>query len=1122
MLCPQCQAENRDEARFCGDCGAKLERLCPSCGNGNPPANKFCDSCGSSLQDASADPTSPRQYASPETYTPDHLAERILTSKTSLEGERKQVTVLFADLKGSMELLGDRDPEDARALLDAVLTRMMEAVHRFEGTVNQVMGDGIMALFGAPLALEDHALRACYAALAIQNSMQAFAEEARREHGVDVQARVGMNSGEVVVRTIGSDLKMDYTAVGQTTNLAARMEQFAPSGSIRMTAETLRFAEGFVQVESLGPVPIKGMSEAVEVYELNGAASGRTRFQATAAGGLSRFVGRTSELEGLESALHKAGEGQGQLFATVAEAGVGKSRLYWEFIRSPRTKEWLVVESGSVSYGKATAYKPVIDLLKAYFSIEDTDDHRRTREKVTGKILTLDESLTSVISPVLSLLEVPIEDEGWTSLDPSQKRLRILDGVKGLMLREAKVQPLSLVFEDLHWIDTETQALLDSLVESLPGASVLLLVNYRPEYEHGWANKTYYTRLTLDPLTSKGAEELLGAILGGDSALDPLKGLLIERTQGNPFYLEESVQTLIESGALTGGPGAYRLTGEVSEIEVPSTVQAILAARIDRLPPEDKRLLQTASVIGTHVPYPLLSAIAETNEEELQRGLSALQASEFLYETNLFPEREYTFKHALTHEVTYGGLVQERKRVLHAAITEAIEEQAGYRLDEHIERLAHHAYEGEVWEKAVSYLHQTGERAMSRAVFGDALRHSENSLKAIEHLPRNRKSMEQAVDAHMRIWGAYNTFDWGKGIEHVYQAEALAEELGDNRRRGHILATTCAFLIRTGNHENSIEVGRRALAIAESSDDVGSRASARFYLGAGFQRLGQFEQTIELYETSIESLKGDLLYETFGTHTVTSVMTILFYSECLNEKGRYSESIKYAEEAIRISEKANHPYAMSQALIAASRIPLHRGIIDQAIEAGEKSLKWGESHNFGTHYMRSQPILGLAYALVGRIGEAIPLIMEGIERGEVSGLREEHSRRVSYLGEACLIGGKLNDAGQAGFQALDLARKHKERPFEAWALRLLGDIHSHPDALDPEKAEENYRQALALAEELGMRPLIAHCRKGLGALYGRTGQDEKAHAELTAAMDMYRDMEMTFWLEKAEAAMAEA
>ena len=491
----------------------------------------------------------------PHAYTPPHLAEKILTSKAALEGERKQVTVLFADLKGSMELLADRDPEEARQLLDPVLERMMAAVHRYEGTVNQVMGDGIMALFGAPIAHEDHAVRACYAALAMQEAIRRYSEEVRRGHGLEVQIRVGLNSGEVVVRAIGNDLHMDYSAIGQTTHLAARMEQLAPPGSIRLTAETLRLAEGWVQVTPLGPVPVKGLPAPVEVCELVGAGPARTRLQAFAARGLTPFVGRQAELAALHQALEQAGAGHGQVVAVIGEPGVGKTRLFHEFTHASRTQGWLLLESSSTSYGKATPYLPVIDLLKAYFQIEDRDDGRRMREKLTGRLLTLDPALGPTLPAFLALLEVPVEDPHWQALDPSQRRQRTLDALKRLLLRESQVQPLLLVFENLHWIDAETQAFLDGLVESLPAARLLLLVNYRPEYQHGWGQKTYYTQLRLDPLPPASAEALLQSLLGDDAGLEPLKQRLIERTQGNPFFLEESVRTLVETQVLVGDPG---------------------------------------------------------------------------------------------------------------------------------------------------------------------------------------------------------------------------------------------------------------------------------------------------------------------------------------------------------------------------------------------------------------------------------------------------------------------------------------------------------------------------------------------------------------------------------------
>ena len=712
---------------------------------------------------AAVPPPTTSHAQEPLAYTPSYLAEKILTSRSALEGERKQVTVLFADLKGSMELLADRDPEEARQLLDPVLERMMAAVHRYEGTVNQVMGDGIMALFGAPIAHEDHAMRACYAALAMQAAIRTYAEDARRAHGITVQMRVGLNSGEVVVRAIGNDLHMDYSAVGQTTHLAARMEQLATPGSILLTADTLRLVEGLVQVTALGPIPVKGLPEPVEVFELVGASTLRGRFQARAAGGLTRFVGRETELAALVQALERARAGHGQVVAVVGEAGVGKSRLVYECVQAHQLQGWRVLESASVSYGKATPYFPVIDLLRRYTHVEERDDVRTIRAKVTGQVLTLDETLQETIPALLSLLDALPEDSPFRTLDPPQRRQRTLEALKRVLLRESQVQPLLLVFEDLHWIDSETQALLESLVESLPTVRLLLLVNYRPEYQHGWGSKTYYTQLRLDPLPPASAEALLRALLGDDPSLAPLIRLLIARTEGNPFFLEESVRTLVETGVLVGARGAYRLAQALPTIQVPATVQAVLAARIDRLPPEEKRLLQTAAVIGTEVPLPLLQAIAELPEEALHRGLAHLQAAEFLYETRLFPEHEYTFKHALTHEVAYGSLLQERRRVLHARIVEALEALAGDRVAEQVERLAHHALRGEVWDKALVYCRQAGEKAVARSAYREAVGYFEQALSALAHLPEQRDTREQAIDLRLALRSAlFPSGDYGR------------------------------------------------------------------------------------------------------------------------------------------------------------------------------------------------------------------------------------------------------------------------------------------------------------------------------------------------------------------------
>jgi predicted ATPase len=462
----------------------------------------------------------------------------------------------------------------------------------------------------------------------------------------------------------------------------------------------------------------------------------------------------------------------------MGEAGVGKSRLAWEFTRSHRTHGWLTLESGSVSYGKATPYLPVIELLKAYCRIQERDEPREIRERVAGKLLMLDRALEPLLTPLLALLDVPLEDAAWAALDPPQRRQRILDAIKRLLLRESQVQPLLLLFEDLHWIDAETQALLDGLIESLPTARLLLLVNYRPEYQHAWGGKTYYLQLRLDPLPADSAEALLRALLGEDRTLAPLTRMLIERTEANPFFLEESVQTLVETRLLVGERGAYRLVRTPEALQIPATAQAILAARIDRLPPEEKRLLQAASVIGKDVPFPLLQAIAEPPEDSLRQGLRHLQGAEFLYETSLFPDLEYTFKHALTYEVAYGTLLQERRKALHARIVGAIERLYPGRLTEHIERLAHHPFRGDLWEKGVTYLRQAGAKALARWANPEALAYFEQALAALNHLPETRETREQAIDVRCDLRGAlFALAEFGSIDKYLQEAETFAEPL---------------------------------------------------------------------------------------------------------------------------------------------------------------------------------------------------------------------------------------------------------------------------------------------------------------------------------------------------------
>jgi tetratricopeptide (TPR) repeat protein len=915
---------------------------------------------------------------------------------------------------------------------------------------------------------------------------------------------------------------MDYTAVGQTTHLAARMEQLADPGSILLTPDTLALAEGFVQVKSLGPMAVKGLLDPVEVYELTGVSVVRSRLQAAAIRGLSRFVGRAAEVEHLRRALEQAGQGQGQIAAVVGEPGVGKSRLVFELIHSHRVEGWLVLEAGSVSYGKATSYLPVIDLLKGYFRVGDRDTHRDIREKVTGKILTLDRGLEPILPALLTLLDVPAEDPQWQGLDPPQRRQRTLDAVKRLLLRQSQVQPLLVVFEDLHWVDSETQALFENLVESLPTARLLLLVNYRPEYRHNWGNKTYYTQLRLDGLPPEGARELLEALLGSTAALRPLKEVLTARTGGNPLFLEESVRTLVETGALVGARGGYGLAKPLGDIHVPATVQAILAARIDRLPPQEKQLLQCAAVVGKDVPYVLLAAVAAEPEERLRTLLAHLQAAEFLYETSLFPDLEYTFKHALTHEVAYGGLLHDIRRKLHAAVVGAMEHRYAGRLSEHAERLAHHAVRGEAWEKAVTHLWQAGRNARARSAYRQAVAFLEQAVETLTRLPDTAENAALGIDLICRDLSDPLVIlaETQRLLEHLREAARLAEKFGDRARLANVLARTLAPLCADGQYDRAVEIGARALALAKEVGDarlnalVGMELSSVHFI-RGDTRLAETLLTRALL--ALDSLPA-------GTGDPDSVWLRRRILEnlvrVLSTTGRYQEAVWRGEEALRMAEDLGHSAPIAWTLGRLGRVYCCRGDVNRAVDLSTRSLALARERGVHNVIQWSSASLGVAYTLDGRTTEAVARLEEAVAAGESTSSLDPYT--LVSLGQAYLSAGRSEEASRCAREALDMCRQQTRRDAEADALRLIGDLAARREPPASEEAMAHYRQALALADELGMHPIVAHCHLGLGKLYRRTGKQDLAREHLTIATTMYREMDMRFWLEQAEAELRES
>jgi tetratricopeptide (TPR) repeat protein len=803
--------------------------------------------------------------------------------------------------------------------------------------------------------------------------------------------------------------------------------------------------------------------------------------------------------------------------AIVGEPGVGKSRLVWEVTHSHRTHGWLILQAGSVSYGKATPYLPVVDLLKGYCQIADRDEPRAIREKVTGKLLTLDRALEPALPAFLALLDVPGENRRWEALDPPARRQQTIEALRRLLLRESQAQPLLVVFEDLHWIDAETQAVLDRLVESLPTARLLLLVNYRPEYRHSWGGKTYYRQLRLDPLAPENATALLETLLGGDIGLEPLKRLLLTRTEGNPLFLEESVRSLVDEGVLAGERGVYRLVKTLESIHVPATVQAILAARIDRLPAEDKDLLQTAAVIGTDVPIAVLTGVAGGPADALADGLARLQAAELLYETRLFPDVEYTFKHALTHEVAYGTLLQERRRGLHTRAIAAIEGLYPERLTEHVERLAHHALRGEVWAKAVRYLRQAGTKMLERSAYREVVAAYEQAFDALRHLPESPERTEQAIDLHLDAGGALMGMGrQAESTDHVHEAAALAEAPGGERRRGRILAELADRAWNAGEPDRALELGQRALALAH--DDVSLQTWVSQRLGMVWQTKGDYRQAVKRLNRTTEALQGDRLYQRMSTGTLASVFARERLAWCLAELGEFVEAMARAEEAGRIAREVDH----SRSLVFADRslglVLLRRGDVGQAIRPLELAVELCRGIPAQNIFDATAAHLGYAYALAGRLPEGVALLEEAVADPAVTGAAN-HPLFLAYLGEAHLLAGRPDDALAVARRALDLAHRQKERGSEAWVLRLLGEIAAHADPPDVESTQASYTQALARADELGMRPLAAHCHLGLGSVRRLTGDRARAREHLTTASTMYSEMGMSEWRARANAAL---
>jgi len=1094
MRCSSCSTDNPPDMKFCGNCGRALKNRCAQCGFENQPQFKFCGECGAPLGASATATTATQSSASPirvaETPAPENI-----------EGERKTVTALFADIKGSTELMEDLDPEEARAIIDPALRLMIDAAHRYDGHVVQSTGDGIFAIFGAPVAHEDHPQRALYAALRMQEELKRYSAKVVADGSSPIQGRVGINTGEVVVRSIQTGAgQVEYTPIGHTTNLASRMQTAAPVGSIAVSENTRRLCEGYFILKPLGATRVKGVSEPVNVYEVTGLGPLRTRLQRSAGRGLTKFVGREREMEAMRAAADRATSGHGQIVAAMAEAGTGKSRLFFEF-KATHQSGWMVLETFSVSHGKASAYLPVLDLLHAYFKIAGGDDERTRREKVAGKITILDRSLEDTLPYLFSLLGIVEGEDPLAQMDGQLKKRRTLEAIKRIVLRESLNQPLMVMFEDLHWIDEATQEFLNLLADSLGTAKILLLVNYRPEYSHHWGSKTYYTQLRLDPLGEESAEEMLTALLGDGVEVAPLKRLIIEKTEGNPFFMEETVQVLFDEGALVRDGAALRLTKPLSELKIPPTVQGILAARIDRLPADAKELLQTLAVIGREFPLSLIRGVVTRSDDELNRLLNDLQLGEFIYEQPAVGDTEYVFKHALTQEVAYNSVLIERRQQLHERTAAALETLYARSVEEHLAALAHHYGRSANPDKAVEYLTRAGQQALSRSAFTEAQALLQQGLEWIKKLAespeRDARELELArtLAQVLMVTRGFAAPETRAAAEH---ARELAEKGGNLAELVARVFDIFRTVLNSGN--DYATAGLLADRILDLAQREGSPASFGFvcYAQVAVRHLrGDLVGVEEQFARWGGSLDADGFRQVPGA----AVVAVILASHCAVASGHADSARERCAQGLAFALNSNNPYDRAVGRLFKSWLSCILREPQRAEVAAAQALAAAEEHAFAFIRNITLTRLGWARAQLGRAGEGATLIRQGIDNLNQTGSRLYITEHLTRLAEAQALDGKIDDALITIEEALQA--NPEELFYRPNALICRGELRLRLGQTG--LAEADFREAIALAQKMTAKAWELRATTSLARLLRDTGRRDEARTMLAEIYNWFTE-----------------
>jgi len=1094
-------------------CGTPLAIACASCGAELLAGARFCVSCGNPVAvpgagDGDAEPVA---TPAPRSYTPRHLAEKILKTRGAIEGERKQVTVLFADIKESMNLAEQIDAEAWHGILDGFFSILSAGVHRFEGTINQYTGDGVMALFGAPIAHEDHAHRACFAALHLSDELSRYADELRRTHGMNFSARMGINSGEVVVGRIGDDLRMDYTAQGHTVGLAARVEQLAAPNSAYLTANTATLVDGYFRMRDLGEFAIKGVREPLHVHQLEGVGEARTRLDVSRSRGFSRFVGRESEMATLDKALADVEAGESRVVGVIAEAGAGKSRLCYEFIERCKARNIPIFEAHCVSHGEMMPFLPILELLRNYFGVTDQDSDQTARDKIAGRLLLLDEGLKPTLPHIFDFLGVADGNARGPQLEPHERQKLLSHGLRKIMESGAEQSSTTsvILFEDLHWIDGGSDAFLADMVSMIENTCELVVVNSRPGYTAEWMKLPTYTQIDLEPLDQEAISALLRDLLGADPTVRGLADRIGEETGGNPFFVEEMVRALLESEMLQGTRGAYRLANPYEKIVIPQSVHGVLAARIDRLDERHKAVLETAAVVGKSFSERLLRDATEEDDETFAEALAVLTDGEFIEQTQAYPEVEYAFHHPITQEVSYGTQLADRRVATHRRVAMAVENDSCNKCDSNAAVLAHH------WEgagellPAVKWSKRAAEWAATRDL-GEAQRHWRKVCELLEKCDECTESVPVAIAAREALievgWKlgaplaeAANLFEEGKGI---------AERSGDRAGLARLTAAFAMARLFTGEVEQGLEGLNDATEIADTTDDTELKTLLQGRLAYLHLLAGHLEKSVCHVDTAIALVRsgaakglGQFPDPESYVRWLEGVRTLpQTYMGDLDGASRELERIIPA-----VSEEAN---AANRATAKGFLVTVawFKGDTEAALANSREQLQLAEKLQTPALISGAYDSVCVAYTMAGRYDEAVQAGERALSSARESGtLLQSESVFVANVAAAYDGGGHADLALSTAREAVEIARRRSTPMFECRALLVLARVLLAAGPASIDEASEALTSALEIVERTGARGYEPFLRVELARLAELRGDTADGAKQLADAQRLFRE-----------------